>query len=552
MKNFSKKQKIGILAAAAVFIAVIVTGVALLAGRTEGTYRSIKIVEMSGEVTIGRAGVGDLNAAVNMNLVSGDSLHTGENAYVVLMLDTDKYVMLGESGSMEVIAEGDERNGRTSINLAAGSVLSEIQNPLGQGATYEVVTPNATMSVRGTVFQIDRAADGTVSLLVFDGTVALGFDGQEPILYNAGEYMQFEEGDTPRITVEREAITEEVMNGQMQQRLEQINQSGTELNTGSAKLSEMTASAGTSGQEVPESDAASDSAENPAPTEEPASTETPAPTKQPESTATPRPTRTPRPTASPSPTPAPEPQNTGTSTPAPEIQNTWTPAPTHTPWPTHSPWPTHKPTYTVTFINSYVVVEDGGLDWLKLAGNLDYETTYEHVKSGETVKEPEEGKVIPKISEDVSEETTLRLAGWYLENGRKWDFENDVVTSNITLYPAWEEYSMDISGDDAEGTVVKTYWPVIFREAETYNLITLCLPDGTSEIPVRDEESCIGWEKIYGTDADNRMWDESKDKVNGAIALREVKSYERPSWSPEPSSSPTPSTSPEPTSAPEE
>lgn len=389
MKNFSRKQKIGILAAAAVFIAVIVTGVALLAGRTEGTYRSIKIVEASGEVTIVRAGVGDLTASVNMNLVSGDSLRTGKGAYAVLMLDTDKYVMLGESGSMEVIAEGTAESGRTSINLASGSVLSEIQNPLGQGATYEVVTPNATMSVRGTVFEIDRAADGTVSLLVFDGTVALGFDGQEPVLYNAGEYMQFEEGDTPKIIVDRATITEEVMNEQMQQRLEQINESGTELNTGSVQLSEMSASAGVSEGETPEAEetdpvGTSEPTAVPESVTDPGSEETSVPTKQPEATASPRPTRTPRPTAAPTPTPVPEPRNTPTPAPAP----TQTPEPSRTPgpswtpgpWPTYSPWPTQTPQpdhYTVTFVNAYVVAEDSGLDWTKLEGKLDHQSVSE-------------------------------------------------------------------------------------------------------------------------------------------------------------------------------
>ena len=141
MKKFSKNQKIGIAAAAALFVAAVAVIIAVFAGKTGESYRSIKIVEMNGEVTIGREGIGNLDAAVNMNLISGDSVHTGQGAYVVLMLDTDKYVMLGESGSMEVVAEGDEARGRTSILLEQGSVLSEIQNPLGQGSSYDVVTP---------------------------------------------------------------------------------------------------------------------------------------------------------------------------------------------------------------------------------------------------------------------------------------------------------------------------------------------------------------------------------------------------------------------------
>lgn len=142
MKKLTKNQKTGIMAAAVLFVAAIAVVIALFAGRTEEKFRSIKIVETSGGVTISRAGIGDLNASVNMNLVSGDSVHTDQDAYVVLMLDADKYVMLGESGTMEVVAEGDETSGRTSIRLEQGSVLSEIQNPLGQGSSYECRAAN--------------------------------------------------------------------------------------------------------------------------------------------------------------------------------------------------------------------------------------------------------------------------------------------------------------------------------------------------------------------------------------------------------------------------
>ena len=81
MKSLSKNQKIGVAAAAAaLLVAVVVVIIAVFAGKTGETYRSIKIVEMSGEVTIGREGIGNLDAAVNMNLISGDSVHTGQCA----------------------------------------------------------------------------------------------------------------------------------------------------------------------------------------------------------------------------------------------------------------------------------------------------------------------------------------------------------------------------------------------------------------------------------------------------------------------------------------
>ncbi|MDE7223807.1 MAG: FecR domain-containing protein, partial [Acetatifactor sp.] len=321
MKKLTKNQKTGIMAAAVLLVAAVAVVIALLSGRTEGKFRSIKIVETSGEVTISRAGIGDLSASVNMNLVSGDSVHTEQDAYVVLMLDADKYVMLGASGTMEVIAEGDDTSGRTSIRLEQGSVLSEIQNPLGQDSSYEVVTPNATMSVRGTVFEIDREADGLVTLLVYDGAVALAMDGHEPVLCNAGEYMQFEEGNPPRVIVDRESVSEAVINEQMRQRLEKINESGRGLNLGSVKIADNEPV-----DELPAQE--SEAAPEPIVEPEPAVTPEPAPTAEsentPEPAATSKPERTPKPAPEqPKPTEAPapvpeQPKPTAAPTPVPE------------------------------------------------------------------------------------------------------------------------------------------------------------------------------------------------------------------------------------------
>ena len=183
-KGMQKKMYIVIAAVAAVAIVAVMMILAL--GRKEETYRSIKIIELGGGVTIERGGVGTLEASSNMNLISGDAVKTEQDAYAVLQLDSDKYVMLAESGSMTVVAEGDEANSRTAIQLDSGSVLNEIQNPLSSGSSYDIVTPNATMSVRGTVFEVRRNGDdstGDIEVLVYDGKVAVGLDGMDSSLY---------------------------------------------------------------------------------------------------------------------------------------------------------------------------------------------------------------------------------------------------------------------------------------------------------------------------------------------------------------------------------
>ena len=579
MKKLTKSQKIGIMAAAALFVAAVVVVVALFAGKTTGSFRSIKIVETSGAVTISREGIGDLNAAVNMNLISGDSVHTGQDAYVVLMLDADKYVMLGESGTMEVIAEGNEASGRTSILLEQGSVLSEIQNPLGQDSSYEVVTPNATMSVRGTVFEIDRGADGLVSLLVYDGAVAMEMDGYEPVLCNAGEYMQFEEGNPPKLIVDRASISEEVINEQMRQRLEKINESGRGLNLGSAQIAENKPSSELTNQEAspepevtpeptsvseptatPESVTVAEAEETPEPAATSKPERTPKPTtvlasapepvsepaaptlEQPQPTAAPTPAPEqpkPQPTAAPTPVPeqpesTPEPQPTAAPTPVPEQPKpTPEPQPTAAPTPVpEQPEPTPAPVqeYTVTFANPYVWV-NGTLD--KMSDVYEKSGTYvqKTVEAGKTMEVPEESEIIP-VTNDSS--VSLRLAGWYLDRGEEWNFDTYAVYSDFTLYPVWEEVTADASeGDTTEenaGDVgAKKYWTVIFegviqREDGSSTDICVCLPEGTSFMPKEnlDGETVKGWEKLYGgMVGPGRIWNALVDSVKGVTALKE-------------------------------
>ena len=226
---------IGGLAAAALIICMF----ALLKREENETYRSIRIVELEGTVTIERENLGNLEAAVNMNLMSGDRVSTAKGAYAVLRLDADKFVMLGENGAMKVSAEGDGTAGKTSILLDSGSVLSEIRNPLGESSTFDIVTPNATMSVRGTIFEVRNGGDGEdkVSVLVYDGHVEVALEGMEPALYEEGEYTEFTAGTSPQFLTERTLITETQLDEQMYRRLQEIEADGRNINWGSVETS---------------------------------------------------------------------------------------------------------------------------------------------------------------------------------------------------------------------------------------------------------------------------------------------------------------------------
>lgn len=359
-----KKWYIPAAGAAVAVFAVILVVVLTLRGGGE-TYRSIRVVEMEGGVTIERDGVGSLEASVNMNLVSNDYVRTDSDSYVVLRLDDDKYVMLGEQGAIQVQAEGSAKSGRTAIHLENGSVLSEIQNPLSQDSSYEIITPSATMSVRGTVFEARKAPEGdSFELLVYEGTVAAQLGDLEPALYTGGEYTQFTAGDAPQFLVERDVITEDRMNDQMLERLQQIEENGRALEFGEVQLDELikersssegrTEVADNSQVREPAPSTQAPEATTPAaqkPTEAPTVSPmtSPQPTASPEPTATRRPTVTTAPVVTVAPLVTAEPETSEPEwipDPEPEPEPPLTPGPAFPPVPgeTAKPATTPKPT----------------------------------------------------------------------------------------------------------------------------------------------------------------------------------------------------------------
>ena len=144
----------------------VVGGVGAVLGVTltkEEAYRVIKVFEMTGEAVVTRAGTGDLDAYVGMNLESGDTLVVGDDSTLRISMDSDKYVLLDGGTVLELTATGSSSDSRTVINLKQGTILNELTNPLSANSSYEISTPKSTMAVRGTSFivSVEEQSDGS-------------------------------------------------------------------------------------------------------------------------------------------------------------------------------------------------------------------------------------------------------------------------------------------------------------------------------------------------------------------------------------------------------
>ncbi len=148
--------------------------VAVFLLKNKESYRIIKVYEYEGEGIVKRDSTGDIEPYANMVLESGDNvkLNTG---LMNLKLDDDKYVYVEEQTEFTLVATGTKENSKTSIELKSGAITNDIQKKLNGESSYEINTPNVTISVRGTNYRVNVYEDSTGAICsrvsVFDGTV---------------------------------------------------------------------------------------------------------------------------------------------------------------------------------------------------------------------------------------------------------------------------------------------------------------------------------------------------------------------------------------------
>lgn len=162
--------KLALLGGVAVLTVLVIAGIALLAGRPE-KYRSLVVFESFGDAKLYRDEK-TLDMYDGMKLRSGDYVSIGENSYVRMCFDDDKYVYLEGRALMKLTADGNKKNSRTIVNLELGTMVTEIEKKLSDKSVYEINSPNTTMAIRGTV---------TVSEVRYDLTQGAGSsEGYDP------------------------------------------------------------------------------------------------------------------------------------------------------------------------------------------------------------------------------------------------------------------------------------------------------------------------------------------------------------------------------------
>lgn len=165
-----------------VSIVVVLIAIALVVVMMNRGHRVIKVESVEGEVELDR-GSAVKEVFEDMNLRSEDMVTTGEDGLLELRADEDKYIVAIENTCFEIVSKGNAKEGRLKIKLKYGTSLIEIENKLPEGASFEVETPNAALSVRGTTFEVTYIPETNTTILkVTDGLVEAETDTESQMV----------------------------------------------------------------------------------------------------------------------------------------------------------------------------------------------------------------------------------------------------------------------------------------------------------------------------------------------------------------------------------
>lgn len=174
------KNKIIIICSAAALVIVAAIVLILVLGHQD-QYRVVKVENYDGEIAIDRTSNNtDVDIFKGMNLLSGDKVSVGDSSNLEMLMDTDKHMLAEANTTFKLITSGSAEAGRISIDIINGSSLFEIENKLGDNSFFDVHTPNAVFSVRGTEFRVSyNEADNETTLEVYDGVVAIEYENSD-------------------------------------------------------------------------------------------------------------------------------------------------------------------------------------------------------------------------------------------------------------------------------------------------------------------------------------------------------------------------------------
>ena len=175
-----------------------------------GTFKDITIYENNGKNTVSR-GKKSLTASKDMKLKNDDYLTVASKGLMRLCMDDDEFVYLG-SGTEAVVSKG--WFSKSKVVLVKGEMIAEVQKHLGDGESLNIVTPNTSMAIRGTVVAVKSTIDKTTKKVttvnyVLEGTAEVTYTDKkgkaQKVKLKAGEGMKVQSSAKGKTSSKKDA-----------------------------------------------------------------------------------------------------------------------------------------------------------------------------------------------------------------------------------------------------------------------------------------------------------------------------------------------------------
>jgi hypothetical protein len=124
--------------------------------------------DLTGDVQIRKGGEGDWGQYYQTGLSSGDEIKTVNSSKAVIYTPDDDKVTLKPNSGLTIKEWAAE--GNYSFELSGGELHAQVEEA---ERTFEVSTPAAVASARGTEFTVQTNGDGSTTVMVFDGAVSV-------------------------------------------------------------------------------------------------------------------------------------------------------------------------------------------------------------------------------------------------------------------------------------------------------------------------------------------------------------------------------------------
>ena len=203
MKTITKKLPIIVGIILVIVVAVVGT---IMIVQNNG-HRVIKVDKVSGDASLERK-ANEQEIYENINLKSEDAVITGQDGQVELLIDSDKHVLARENTKFKVVSNGKESKGKLKIELQYGTSLVEIENKLPKNAFFEVETPNATIGVRGTIFETSYYEEENKTVVVVTSGVVEVTSDDESVTVEEGQRVIVVDEEIEIVNDEMDSVTD--------------------------------------------------------------------------------------------------------------------------------------------------------------------------------------------------------------------------------------------------------------------------------------------------------------------------------------------------------